>query len=146
MIREATLADVDGIARMVVSLLGQPPFNEHWPANEACVRGFVVNMIGGETTAVFVLDQDGIVVGMIGAATFRHQLSGLFMGQELGWWVDPQARGQRSALALLKRAEQWAIDRGVVAFQVQAPTKRVGDFYEALGYGLCELSYQKRVA
>jgi hypothetical protein len=59
------------------------------------------------------------------------------------WWVEPAARG--CGLALLKRAERWALETGATAIQMSAPEARVGRLYERRGYRLVEMTYQAPV-
>ncbi len=144
LVRHATLEDVPSIVKMAMTFLSEPPFSDLWRSNADCLRDFAIGMIERDRSTLFVALQSGEIIGMIGAAIFSHPFSGECIGQEIGWWVNPSVRGPRSSLHLLRVAEDWARARGAQAFQVQAPTLRVGQFYEALGFSLCELSYHKR--
>jgi GNAT superfamily N-acetyltransferase len=113
--------------------------------NPAHLTVLTTRMVSDPTCAVFVAEQYGTVVGMIGVVSFAHHLSGAAMVGEVAWWVDPEARG--SGLALLRRAEQWARERGATAMQVAAPGgSDVGRLYERRGYRLVETTYQRPVA
>jgi RimJ/RimL family protein N-acetyltransferase len=145
-IRVATIADVDRLVTMALEFLAQPPFVAMGPASPRHVRAFVERLITSTDSVVFVATDHGQIVGMIGAGLFEHQLTGQLTGQEVGWWMTPDARGARVALRLLEEAEFWAFAAGAVAFQVQGPNEKVGRFYQRKGYQQYEAGYFRRLS
>lgn len=145
-IRVATLGDVDVLLPMALAFLAQPPFCEMGAASPSHVRAFIERLITADNSVVFVAAPNGRILGMIGAGLFEHQLTGLLTGQEVGWWMAPEARGARIAMALLDEAERWASAAGAVVFQVQGPSAKVQRFYQRRGYVAYEAGYFRRVA
>jgi GNAT superfamily N-acetyltransferase len=108
------------------------------PEQMAIVAG---NLIDHESGAILVLERDGILVGMIGILCTVHFLSGELCAGEVFWWVTPGYRGD--GVRLLKAAESWAMVRGAKTLQMIAPTERVGQFYDRMGFTRIETGYQK---
>jgi GNAT superfamily N-acetyltransferase len=112
--------------------------------NPAQMTTLVDGLIAGENGEIFVAEQAGELVGMIGLLVFQHPIAGERTVSELFWWVEPEHRG--GGVRLLKRAEQWAREQGAVKLFMVAPTAAVGTLYERLGYEYLEAAYQKAVA
>jgi GNAT superfamily N-acetyltransferase len=116
--------------------------------NPAQLEALAEQLITVPAATVFVAEQDGVVVGMIGLVVAPHHFSGRLTAGEIMWWVDPAARG--IGLRLLRRAEAWALERGAAVMQVVAPARgdgaRVGQLYERRGYRAVETSYQRTVS
>lgn len=100
---------------------------------------------GGPDSLVVVAEEEGRVIGMIGAVTYAHHLSGERVAGEIFWFVDPAARG-RVGLRLLHQAEAWARARGALRFELIAPTPRAETLYARLGYAPVERTFQRRLA
>lgn len=143
-IRAATLADVPRLVAMgrdqVAAVYGDTVAD----APDA-LETLATTLVTTPSSAVFVGERDGAVLGMIGLVGYRHHCSGVPMAGEVMWWVEPESRGV--GLALLKRAERWAAETGAQAIQMIAPATnpRVGTLYERRGYRAIETSYQAAV-
>lgn len=146
MIRPARLEDVDAIVAMGLRFQAETDYAQHLRANPEALRTLAVGLITSEVGTIFVAEREGSVIGMLAAATYVHPMSGELVAHELCWWMRPGARGDRTALALVREAERWAVSRGAAVFQMVAPTDRVGAFYEALRYAPVERLYQRRLA
>mgnify|MGYP003145882276 CR=1 FL=1 len=99
------------------------------------------NIIEHEGGAILVLEQGDALIGMIGMLCTVHFLSGELCAGEVFWWVTPGYRGD--GVRLLKAAESWAMVRGAKTLQMIAPTERVGQFYDRMGFTRIETGYQK---
>jgi len=144
-IRVANRSDVLAIVRMGLRFAG----GEYAPWIEAtpeALASFAERLIGSDDATIFLAESDGAVMGMLAVMVYPHPMSGARVASELCWWIEPEARGGRTALRLVRAAEQWAVDHDARVLQMIAPTARVGEFYEALGYGRVETTYQRRVA
>lgn len=108
------------------------------PALAALTRSLIDG--GG---AVFVVEKDGGLVGMMALTTYVHPMSGDTIATEIVWWMDPEARGGRAALKLFSAGEAWARSKGATKFQMIAPSDKVGAFYERLGFERIEVHYQR---
>lgn len=82
-------------------------------------------------------------VGMMALSTYLHPMSGERIATEIVWWMDPDARGGRAALKLFAAGEAWAREQGAVKLQMIAPSDKVGQFYERLGFERIEVHYQR---
>ena len=143
-IRPATLADVPRLVTMARTQIAAV-YDAAVPDAPAQVEATVTQLLTSPTSAVFVAEQAGHVVGMIGLMRYTHHASGLPTVGEVMWWMDPDARG--GGVALLKRAERWAAETGAQTIQVSAPAANagVGRIYERRGYRAVETTYQAAV-
>jgi GNAT superfamily N-acetyltransferase len=121
--------------------LTQTVYRGRVTVNPSQMASLVEMLIEAEAGAIFVSERDGEVVGMIGLLAFVHPIAGEPTVSELFWWVEPTQRG--CGVRLLKRAEQWARDKGALKLFMIAPTADVGQLYERLGYESLETTYQR---
>jgi GNAT superfamily N-acetyltransferase len=142
-IRPATHEDVPALVVMGQQFARTEMYRDvlhESPEQMAIVAG---NLIEHESGTVLVLERDGILVGMIGIVCTLHFLSGEMYAGEVFWWVTPGQRGD--GVRLLRAAESWAIEHGAKTLQMIAPTERVGQFYDRMGFTRMEISYQKEL-
>jgi len=121
-------------------------YAQHLHATPETLRALAFGLLSNDQAVIFLAERDGHILGMIAATLYRHAMSQELIGTEVCWWMNPDARGGRTALRLIRAAEQWAVELGAVVFQMMAPTAKVGAFYEALHYEQIETHYQRRVA
>jgi GNAT superfamily N-acetyltransferase len=100
-------------------------------------------LISAENCALFVVDAEDGVIGMLGLMVFVQPFSGETVASELFWWLDPQHRGH--GVWLLRRGEKWAKDRGATRMSMMAPIDkpRVAAIYSAVGYTEVERVFQR---
>lgn len=145
-IRRATLEDVVAIVVMGLRFQATTSYATHLRATAETLTALVNAMLANPDAAGWLAEREGVPVGMIGAALYTNPMSGERVGSEIVWWMEPEARGGRTALRLIRTAEQWAQEHGAVIFQLMAPTTEVGRFYQALKYDAIEVHYQRRLA
>lgn len=145
-IRRATLADVAAIVAMGLRFQAGTTYAKHLTATADTLTAIAWHLLESADAAIWLAEREGIPVGLIAAALYVQPMSGALIGTEICWWMDPEARGGRTALRLVRTAEQWARDRGATVFQMMAPTPAVGRFYEALHYDAIETHYQRALA
>lgn len=143
-VRLAVDADVASIVRMAQRFAESPVYRQHIRLDVGRVQRLTERLIAMEDGVVFVAIEHGLAVGMIAMWLFDHPMADERMAQELVWWVDPKHKG--SGVQLLRKAEAWALAHGAQAIEMTAPTRRLGEFYEAIGYAAVEVRYLKRVA
>jgi RimJ/RimL family protein N-acetyltransferase len=139
LIRPATLADVPRLVEMGRQQM-RATYGGVFADNPVQLEALATQLVETPTSIVFLAERDGRVVGMIGLIRYAHHLTAKPMVGEIMWWLDPEARG--GGVALLKRAERWALETGAAAIQMMAPDARVGRLYERRGYQLVEYTYQ----
>lgn len=148
-IRRATCLDVPAIVSMGAAFLASTTLGAHIATNPEAMETLTHRLLeNGEAgdSVVFVADRGGHLDGMIGAVAYAHHISGERIAGEVFWWANPEARGT-TGIRLLRRAEQWARDKGAKAFQMIAPAgaDRVASIYQRLGYGQVETTYQREL-
>lgn len=146
MIREATFDDVPQIVAMGLRFQALTTYAKHLNATAESLTTLGGQLISNEQSVIWLAEKDGAVIGMLAAAIYAQPMSGELIGTEICWWMDPEARGGRAALRLLKTAEQWAKERGATMFQMMAPTDEVGALYDRLGFERIEVHYQRKIA
>lgn len=161
-IREAVEADVPAIVAMGERFLGSSHYGDLFPPApgrlEAVVRAALEHGVVllaealGDTLADDYGDtgiaQSVEVVGMLVLVALPHPFSGEVIGDELAWWVNPEHRGGRAGHKLLRSAEAWARQNGVVALKMSAPTDSddsVDGYLYRTGYVAVETAYLKRL-
>ena len=140
-IRAATVDDVPAVVRMGLRFRQDTVYRSRVAENQTQMTALAHRLVDDEAGLLLVVDRNGAVVGMIGAMAFPHHISGQPTVGELFFWVEPEHRG--CGVRLLKRAEQWARDRGATSMQMIAPTPDVERLYQRLGYTALEVTYEK---
>lgn len=142
MIRQATHADIPRIVAM-----GERFIDDVYPAaltfNGEALSTLAAQLIDGAGVVFVAESGSGDVLGMMALIVVTQPMSGETVATELVWWIDPDARGGRAALALLATAEEWAKLQGAKRLQMIAPSDRVCRFYERLGFQRVEVAYMR---
>ena len=125
MIREATINDADGIARLS-GQLGYPSTSEQIRLRMAESRG-----------VTFVAEFDGAVAGWI-HVSLVHSLEADPYPHVYGLVVDEEHRGIGLGRQLVFGAAEWAREQGFERLRLRTNTIRTEAhlFYERLGFGL----------
>jgi len=143
-VREATVDDIPRLVEMGERFLTETIYRGRAPVNPLQMAETAARLLTSEAGALFVSDDDGAVVGMIGVLFFQNPLTGEPSVTELFWWVEPEHRGH--GLRLLKRAEEWSREAGAHKLHMIAPTPEIARLYERLGFDYLESAYQKAIA
>ena len=150
-IRAATADDVPIIVDMALHFQDTTAYAHHLRATPSMMVRVVEQILTREDAGLWLADNGGDVCGMLAAALYVQPFSGESIGAEIVWWMNPDARGGRTAIRLLREAERWAKDRGATTFQMMAPVGKTGTIlelgrlYEALHYEPIETHYQRRL-
>lgn len=126
-IRKAVLADAEDIAEISRDDLGYDCEGEF-------VRENIMNLDDGRE-AVFVADIDGRAVGYIHVEEYKV-LYFEKMVNYLGVAVSNKYRRLGIGSALIKAAENWALERGIHLVRLNSGSTRTGahEFYKRQGY------------
>lgn len=104
----------------------------------------VTELVQKDTGELFVAESEaGTLTGMIGLSITRSHIDASLGCTELFWWVEPNFRGSKTAIQLLRTAESWARSKGAKWIQVSAPEPKVARFYERNRYEYVESLYQR---
>lgn len=141
MIRTATREDVPRIVDM-----GARFIDTEYPGavrfNPEMLAALTTALIDGAGT-VLVVEAADELVGMMALQTYVHPMSGDLIATEIVWWMEPEARRGVTAIRLFIAGEQWAREQGATKLQMIAPSDKVGQFYERLGFERIEVHYQR---
>lgn len=113
-------------------------YEKYLSDNPECMTKLCKTLI--EKKSLLVYEESGKINGMLGFMIYEHFISGDLTAGEIFWWVEPQHRG--SGIKLLKEMEKRAREAGVKNMQMIAPNDDVANFYERIGYGFVESTYQ----
>jgi len=105
------------------------------------------------TGEILSLWKDGELIGGLGVLLAPDQNDGRLAANEFFWYIDPAHRGGTGALRLLKRFEQWAVERGAVECrlvhlltggEMESPHSiKLATLYRTLGYRPVEVAWLK---
>ena len=146
MIRAASEKDIQGITDMAMLFWKESPFDV--PADRETIEGFASHCLG--EGLLCVLDLNGNIEGF--AAGIKGVILGnsdVTCGNEVAWWVNPEHRGGKNGIKLLKHLEGMAKDAGIrfwtMAFMTSSMPDVVEGIYQKLGYRKTEVSYTKEL-
>lgn len=96
---------------------------------------------------VFILEEEGRVVGFLGALKFPDISTGEMKAQEIGWFVTKECRGKglHLLLAYLDWARKNRCKAVSVAYLADSMPDKVKSIYERLGFELTENVYSKEI-
>jgi RimJ/RimL family protein N-acetyltransferase len=134
-IRPACATDVDAVQRMAARFLSaEGPYADRFQADPERIAALVAYLTQAtDGAAGFIAEQDGQAVGMFGVFSLEHPITGQRVASELCWWMEPEARGSRVGLELLRAAEGWAKAAARLDGNDRAERAR-GAVLRALGY------------
>lgn len=156
-VRIGTIDDIDRIVEMSINFLLLTPFGRLLggePKPELLAQMIAITLANGvimvaETDVATVIDGDTFleqrVIGMLALYVATHPLTGLPMGDEIAWWVEPEHRNGRAGWLLYRATERWAREHGLSMIKMVAPADdpSVGAFYVRLNYTPAETVYLK---
>lgn len=145
MIRPATLSDIPDIIRMGTEFMQTVEPYTIWTPQPAVLAETARTLITTPQQIILLAEMSGQVVGMLGAAIYRHPLSGEPTATEIMWWVSPAWRGG-VGVRLFHAFEQWAGENGAVVVQMGAPSSTVERLYQRRGYTRMDVGYYKYLA
>lgn len=103
------------------------------------------NLIDSDFSEIFVLEKDGVIIGMLACIITQLFFSTKKTSTELAWYVDKEHRGGTKSLRLIKVYEAWAKEKGaeIIGMTDLSELQELGSIYERLGYTLNESTYIK---
>lgn len=100
-----------------------------------------------KTRVIIILACDenpfGMIIGLASEMPFSKEKTTI----ELAWWCDPNKRGSRDSIMLMKAYEDWAIRIGAKMSQMAMldDSTDLEKFYTRSGYRPAERSYIKEI-
>jgi GNAT superfamily N-acetyltransferase len=141
MIRDAQLADIPRMVEMGQHFREGTRYDNFLRDNPKKMAELGDLLIA--QNGLLVSERDGKLVGMLGFIRHSHFISGDPFAGEIFWWVEPDKRGE--GVKLLVETERRARISGSKYIQMIAPTKKVAQFYEKMGYEYVEETWQKQL-
>lgn len=151
-IRKAGIGDLDSImegARQFVGTLSGESSGLEF--NDDGAIPFFTMMVQSPMFVVFVAEQDGIILGAIGASAMPWFCNkSQFTVEEMFWWVFPEYRGGTAGIRLHKRLEEYAKEMGATSLYMSCADStdnpvRLGKYYERKGYTKATTIYVRRL-
>lgn len=147
-LRQACAEDVPGITRLARPFLQVSDFGRWFSLSQERVELALRRLVSDTATGAigFVLERDerivGAIVGRLAAPWFDDSAR---VATELGWWVEPEHRGQGATL--LRGFESWARDQKAdcvgLSDLLHTNASPAGTLLERYGYELVERSWVK---
>lgn len=156
-VRLGTIDDIDRIVEMSINFLTSTPFGRLIGGDakpEMLAQMIAVTLAQGvimvaDADVETIIDGDTFteqrVIGMLALYVATHPLTGLPMGDEIAWWVEPEHRKGRAGWMLYRATERWALEHGLSMIKMVSPANEpsVGAFYVKIGYTPAETVYLK---
>lgn len=141
MIRRATHEDIPRIVEMGGQFI-ETTFPAAMTFNGPAIEKLARDLMDGNDGIVLVSERDERVTGMIALIAMRQPMTDETLAVELVWWVETHGR---DGLALLAEAEHWGRLKGATRLQMIAPSERVCQLYERLGFKKVEVAYIRSI-
>jgi hypothetical protein len=143
MIREALVSDLKEIF-----YIGERFYNEmDWPEkfNEESFIKYWTIFINSKTGTIFILEEKGIIVGILGALLYIDPMTGSKHAQEIFWYVSKNHRGR--GFLLLKAYDEWQMKAqcmiSSIAHMLNFMPQKLNKVYKRYGYLPVEVHYRK---
>lgn len=146
-VRQAEPDDLDDLIRMARAFHAASCYAATVQMDPRSFAETVAGMATGGGV-VLVAERFGKACGMAAAITYPHWFNKDHLsGQEVFWWVDPEARGTRAGFMLMKGLEQWAREAGCKTFHMASTAnlapEKLAKVYERMGYRPQDIYYTK---
>lgn len=144
-IRLATEEDIFDILVLAREFSKEAPVTHKWDREKT--ETFIRSAIVSPASEIFVLEQDGLLVGSLVAAIHQMYMSHKTLATELAWFVSKEYRGKKGSLLLVKTFEKWAKDNGA-DFSVVCDISGLSELeklYTRLDYKKSETTYMKEL-
>jgi GNAT superfamily N-acetyltransferase len=138
-IRTAVIGDAEAVAHLVTEL--------GYPTTPPAMRERLTRILADKTSATFVADRDGSVIGVAGAALGSYYEKDGIHCRLAVLVVASTARGLGVGQRLVETVERWAISRGAgdVVLTSALHRGRAHAFYERCGYARTGLRFFKQL-
>ena len=144
MVRAGQESDFDKLVAMSETFWANTMYDEDF-CPDTCHRMLSLCLVQGLLSVVEIDGEPvGFACGIKGALLGNSQVSS---GTELAWWVEPEHRGGRNGIALLKHLEGLARDAGIkywnMIFMDSSMPEAVEGIYKKMGYRKSETVYTR---
>lgn len=145
-IRPATLADLPRILELGELLHKESPRWRRLSFNRVKAGEMIAALIDSADGAVFVAERDGVVLGGIAGMVQAHWSSDDLLGNEVSFFMAPDARGSMVACRLICALVAWGEIKGAKWMHAGTSTgldpERTAGLYERLGFSRCAIGLE----
>jgi N-acetylglutamate synthase and related acetyltransferases len=143
-VRKATHDDIFQIMVLIYNFSKELP-ELYRSFNRDKVERSVSNFIDSDFSEIFVLEDDGVIIGMLACMVVEFLFSQKKTATELAWYIDKDHRGGTKSIRLIKSYEEWARKKGadLICMADVPEIQDLGGLYKRLGYQLNESTYAK---
>lgn len=139
---------MEDLFRMAGQFHQQSCYHGSLPLDLASFGDTIARLCTAETGCVLVAERDGKPCGMAAATIARSWMNAdVLVGQELFWWVDPDARGTGAGTGLIDGLEGWAREAGCSVFYMASTGNLRPDalarYYRRRGYVPHDIYYAR---
>lgn len=147
---EATAEDIPEIVDMAFFMHGEAPHYRGVPFRPEDMELFLELSIENPDHVVILATDGDRIVGMMGGMRVPYMFNfAAHYACDFGFYVMPQSRGSRAALAMIRYYERWAKGLGVKQARLGESSgimsAKVDDFLRKMGYNLSGSSYAKEL-
>lgn len=149
-VRLATHADIPTLLQMAYGFHSDALKSLGLGYNPSDYSRFISFLIEGEASTVFVLEQEGVVVGTIAGLISPWFMCHTELTVTEQWvWVEPEARGQGAFDLLLQTLTEWGKGLGATKLNMIAigsgTEQQVRNFYQKRGFKFAEAHFIKEI-
>ncbi len=145
MIRMATVADLEAASVLVARFSAD--MGRRFDVAYFCKFWRVI--LENDLGVIFLLEQEGVIQGVIGGLLGPDSNNGDRIAAETWWYVLPEYRGGFGGGRLYKTLETWAMEQCCVELQMvfldASMPERLEEFYMRQGYEKIETRYSKKL-
>lgn len=156
MIRHATTSDLADCVELFEHLIESHPMAGLMGGSRADLGALLLRCMESGTVLVAEAHTDNReqaltwgripLIGMLAIFATHHHLSGIAIGHEIAFWVEPEHRKGAVGAKLLHAAEEWACKKSIAVLQIMSPVRSdLGKFYTRAGYEEVETVFLKRL-
>jgi len=150
MLKIATWDDYQNIIAMISRFASDSPYHDVYVDTGKLtntVRGILEGDRAKSIILLYIVDDR--IVGMLAATTSELVINYDKIAHELMWWVEPEYRGGRAGIELLKAFEFWAKKIGCTKIQMSLveteDAPKVQRIYTKFGYTPVERAFLKDI-
>lgn len=147
-VRQSNYLDWPDILRMGKLFTSMSDVSKFAEYDETGLLSWLASIASNESIKIFVAEDDRKIVGMSAGIIFPvFWAPKTFLGQELFWWVDKDARTSPAGKMLKLELEKWAVSKGASGFYMVClhddRSESIGKLYQRSGYHPTEHTYLK---
>ena len=121
----------------------EAPKSHKWSPEKT--KNFLISAMHNTNMEVFISEKQGEVTGAIVCLVTEMYMSNTVIASDVAWFVNKDARGDSSAIRLLKAFEAWGRSKGAdyLGMADIEGLSNLSSLYSRMGYSVFETTYMK---